>query len=265
MVRASLNPETFTEGTGALPSNQNLATSGAKYVVWDYGKPENGIKATCLQLTMKGEDGEEHIQYWSFGDPKRVLPSPDGQYLDLQAGAQALAKSANGAIMMVELINAGFPVNRLSDAKGESVPVSAIFDGLDAHWIAIPAPKREGLAEKPVLEGEKVYPKLILVPQKINHLPGEKGGKKATTKAGAGTDNFDPIQAALALYNAEVAKAGGTQTRAKVAQASFKDKALNKGGIANAEAVRGVLFESEMVAALEADGFTVEGEKVSKE
>ncbi|OPX33364.1 MAG: hypothetical protein B1H40_00110 [Candidatus Latescibacteria bacterium 4484_181] len=166
----SLNPETFVEG-GGLIDDAKVTFDECSFEMFDYGgKIVPGVPT--LKVSMTTEDGDEVTQNYSVGSPKDWAPSEDGKGLVAVGKATALRLSSNCGIFLQNLVDVGFPADKL----GEDI---SILKGLVAHVIQIPAPKRAGLKKK---EGD--FEKTILVVDEIIKLPWEKKSKK-TTKAKA--------------------------------------------------------------------------------
>ena len=168
----SLNPETFTEGTGLIDDRDVIFESNS-FVMFDYnGKRPPGVPAVKSVLKI---DDEEIEQYWTMGNEKDWKPSEDGKQLLAIGSATGIRASSNGGIFLKSLVEAGFPADRL----GEDI---SILDGLSAHVIRVPAPERGGLKK----EKEKKYEDTILVVSEIKALPWEaKKPKGAPAGAGA--------------------------------------------------------------------------------
>lgn len=258
----SIRPSEMVEG-GAVPVDRNLLWKECRFALFDYG---GKAPQTCAaRITLVDDDGQEFIQYYSAADPARFSPAADGKTIVAVGAAQALSKSSNFFLLMNELVNAGFPENKLS---GDI----SVLDGLYAYHIGMPEPKRSGMAPREVAEGEKVYPKVISVPQKVLRLPWEKapkGGKGVTTKATKvasaeegekGEEGGEDIQAAAIAFVKKVVADGAT-TRQKLAARVFKDLAKDP----NRDAIAGQIFKPEFQAALMAADFSIDGENISKD
>lgn len=178
----SLRPETFVEG-GGLVDDVDLTIQEAKFVMWDYnGKIPQASPALCL--SMLAEENEKIEQYYSMGSSKDWMPSDNGKQLLSVGQATGIRKTSNGGIFLTSLVDAGFPVEKLGDDI-------TVLEGLQAHMIRVPAPKRSGLKQE-----EKKYEQTILVISEIIAMPGDKkkptgapkGAKtsKATTASGIG-------------------------------------------------------------------------------
>jgi len=171
----SLNPETFVEG-GGLIDDVDVTIDKARFELFDYnGTVIPGVPALALHMT--DPEGEEVVQYYSMGKPEDWEPSEDGTTLEAIGSATAIRMTSNGGILLKSLIDAGFPVDKLGD------DISSL-DGMKAHVIQIPAPKRTGIKEKPRADG-KVYEKTILVIGEILTLPWEEDEEKPKSKAKA--------------------------------------------------------------------------------
>lgn len=165
----SLNPETFTEGTGLIDDRDVTFESNA-FVMFDYnGKRPPGVPAVKSILKM---DNEEIEQYWTMGSEKDWKPSEDGKQLLAIGSATGIRASSNGGIFLKSLVEAGFPADKL----GEDI---SILDGLQAHVIRVPAPERGGLKK----EKEKKYEDTILVVSEIKVLPWEAKKPKGAPAA----------------------------------------------------------------------------------
>lgn len=245
----SLRPSSFVEG-GAVPVDRNLRWEEVRFALWDYqGKAP---QTTALCINFKDDDGQEYTQYYSAASPDRFVPSEDGKQLVAVGDAQALSKSSNAYVLLNALVNAGFPENKLDD------DISGL-DGLYAHHIGIPMPKRAGLASAEPVEGGRE--RVLSVPDQILELPGEgkktpaKSGRKSTAKAeDTGTDD-DVAADAVALATELVAGSdNGTVTRQQVATAAVKGKK---------NAVAKLVFTAGFADALTEGGLTVNGEEIS--
>lgn len=169
-----LGPSTFVEGTGLI-SDVDAAFKEVEFVLWDYnGKiPE---PAPALRALL-GVEGEEVEQYWSAGSAREFVPSDDGKML-LPVGSQAgLNKNCNAVQLLQSIADAGF-----EDAEHKIEDDISIFEGMIAHVVRVPAPKRPGLA-KPARADGRVYEDQVLVVDSIIKLPWEsEKGKKAAPK-----------------------------------------------------------------------------------
>ncbi len=171
----SLNPETFTEG-GGLIDDVDVVIKEARFVMWDYNGKSAAGDSPCLHLNLD-LDGDEVEQYYSMGAAKDWMPSEDGKNLLAVGSASGIRKSSNGGIFLMSLIDAGFPADDLAEDV-------SVLDGLQAHMVQVPAPKRKGLKD----EKESKYEKTILVVSSIIALPGEKKKPKGAPKnAGSGS------------------------------------------------------------------------------
>ena len=167
----SLNPEDFTEG-GGLIDDIDVILKENVFDMFDYnGTVQPGVPS--LKITMDHE-GDDVVQYYSMGSANDWLPSEDGKQLIAVGKAQNIRLSSNGGIFLKSLIDAGFPADKLSDDI-------SILDGLQAHVIRVPAPKRPGLEKK-----EKKYEDTILIVSEIKALPWEKKTPKGAPGKAAG-------------------------------------------------------------------------------
>lgn len=177
---ASLNPESFTEG-GGLIDDVDMTVSGISFVIFDYnGKVDPGVPAIRLECTQ--EDGEEYIEHYSAGKASDWLPSEDGSQLVAVGQATGIRSTTKAGILLKSLVDSGFPVDQLGDDI-------KVVEGLQAHFIRVPAPKRQGL-KKAEREDGRVFEETVLVISEILSLPGDKkkpaGAPKGKSKAPVG-------------------------------------------------------------------------------
>jgi hypothetical protein len=119
---------------------------------------------------MVMEDDEEATQYYSMGSANDWIPSEDGSQLMAVGKASSIRMTTNGGIFLKSLIDAGFPVDKLGDDI-------TVLDGLQAHVIRVPAPKRPGLKRQNREDGKK-FEETILIVGEILTLPWEKSKPK---------------------------------------------------------------------------------------
>ena len=162
---ASLKPSDMTEGGGLL-NDLNLKWTNVGFVLWNYnGKAPTNSPA--LKVTLVDEDGDESEQYWSAGDVKNWVPSPDGKRLQSVSSVEKQNISTNMGILVKSLVDSGFDQDLIVDDV-------SIFEGLVAHMIQVPAPKRGGtMARAPRADG-RTFEATILVVDSIVTMPGEK-------------------------------------------------------------------------------------------
>ncbi len=234
-----------------------LTWKECRFNLFEYTKKSGEVVATTTAGRIKyvDDDGQEFEQQYSAADPERFTPSEDGKTLVAVGNAQALSKSSNFYLLMNSLINAGFPENKLTGDL-------SVLDGLETFNIGVPEPKRSGLARPAPAGGEPVRERILSVPSQIRKLPWEKKiakGKAAVAKAEAEVTPDGIINAALALAAKVVAQ--GKATRQSIAAAAFRDLRSDP----NKDAVASIIFKPEFMAALVANGYTVDGENVTKE
>ena len=248
MEPVSIRPSEMVEG-GAVPVDQNLTVKEARFVLFDYqGKAP---KTTAVRLTLVSDKGMENEQHDSASDPARFIPSEDGKSIIPVGTAVAINKSSNFHVLMDALVNAGFPENKL----GSDI---SVLDGLYAYWIGIPEPTRSGLVR--TAEQMARGPKILSVPSKINSLPWEKkAAAPEAAKAPEAAGDDVTAKAAMDFIGKVVAEAGSV-TRQDLAVRVFKDLAKDP----NRDAVATLIFSPVIQAQLIANGFTLDGETISK-
>lgn len=167
-VAASLDPSSFVEG-GGLIDDVDVDFKSCLFSMFDYnGKISPGVPSLKIDMVM--EDDEEATQYYSMGSGNDWIPSEDGCQLLAVGKANSIRMTSNGGIFLKSLIDAGFPVDKLGDDI-------TVLDGLKAHVIRVPAPKRPGLKTQDRDDG-KNFEKTILIVGEILTLPWEKSKPK---------------------------------------------------------------------------------------
>lgn len=257
-----LKPSEFVEG-GIVPQDKNLTIKEARFNLFDYVNKAGEVVATTVALRVKtvDDDGGEYEQQYSVGAPKDFSPSVDnenpardGKYIISITGKEGLGKSSNFYILMNNLVNAGFPENKLGDDI-------SVLDGLYAYWIAIPEPKRLGLNRPTPAEGARE--RVLSVPSQIHRLPWEKKttGKGAAKGAGkAASDGLVEKAVELVAHLVDAAD-DNTVNKTAVAQSIFKTHAKDAG---TRDGLMQLVYTAVFDKALVDAGFTVDGQDISK-
>ncbi len=162
---ASLKPSEMSEGGGLL-NDVNLKWANVGFVLWDYNG-KTPTKSPALKITLVDEDGEESEQYWSAGDAKNWVPSPDGKRLQAVSSVEKQNISTNMGILIKSLVDSGFDESLIKDDV-------SIFEGLVAHMIQVPAPKRGGTVVRAPRADGRTFEPTIMVVDRIVTMPGEK-------------------------------------------------------------------------------------------
>lgn len=214
-----LNPKGFSEGGGLL-DDINATVKEARFEIFDYqGK---GTAAPSMRFTLALEDGSDVTQNWSCGKATDWQPSEDGKTLVAIGRATALNRQSNIALLLESIVNSGFPEDKIGDEI-------TVFEGMEAHFIRVPAPERKGIAKRTDAQGN-VIEQTILTVDKINKLPWEKkaAAPKGAAKAAAAPAKGAPAKAAPA------AAAAGDLTEV-ASNAIVEILAENPEGIAKAQ------------------------------
>jgi hypothetical protein len=214
----SFNPDDFTAG-GLL--DDITVKLNHTFVLYDFeGKSTSGEAEPCLKIELTDIDtGEDYQpQYLGAGKASAWLPSEDGKSLVPVGDKAALVKSSNLAIYFTEMINAGFPKNKLTTSI-------SCLDGIVAHMVRKELPARSGVKSTKTGKDGKEYAKTILVPDRIVSLPGEKGaakGKTAAKTTTAAATNVDVTEAANQFVIGLLAEKGGKFQKKDIPQAIMK-------------------------------------------
>lgn len=180
-ARVSFGLGDFVAG-GILPEG-DYDFSNSRFENWDYdGKAAKPTLAFASTLTP-AEGGDPIDQRWSVGNPEHFQPTEDGKGVVPVGTKTGLSKSSNFFLFMENLVNAGFPEDKLGND-------ASVFDGLRAHVVQIPQPKRN-MPTSNLVQGEQHQERERTLPvvTAIIKLPWEKlpaaGAKTAAKPAAA--------------------------------------------------------------------------------
>ena len=253
MSAVSIRPSDFVAG-GAVPVDRNLLWKECRFALFDYTRKTGEVVATtcAARITFQDDDGNEYVQHYSASDPERFMPSADGKTLEAVGPAVALSQSSNFYILLNALVSAGFPEDKLEE------DISTL-DGLYAHHIGVPEPKRSGLARQAPAEGTTERERVISVPDNILKLPwegkkGVKGAAKGKTAAPVVESSDDVVAEAVAIATA-LLEDSDSVTRQQVATKAIRDKRPDLAKI---------VYQDEFQVALLADGFSLDGEDITQ-
>jgi len=277
---ASLRPSNFQ--TGGLLDNVNALVKSCRYCYYDYeGK---GQRTFAAHLSLVTDDGKEHDQYYSAGAPESWQPSPDGREAVPLGNQQQINDNSNWAIAIKQLINAGFPEDKLeSDCS--------IFEGLYAFWQRQEGPERVGLPRRraanptqatPGQPPQQERPQTILVPTKIHNLPWEAykspvlltgspvsvatasatpAGSPAptlTSLATPATPTGDLRSKTTEFIRSQLFASGGSVAKAALARAVFSELPNDP----DRNAITKMIFEPGFLESLAQDGIGLQGDQV---
>lgn len=210
--------------TSGLPDDFRGTIVAAKCIRW---VPKEGQAAKpAVHFQVRDETGKVHDVYYSAGkDFTGVVPSEDGDGFVAAPGKSKaqIAQTSNWGVATTEAENAGMPKERLRTGRVSQ------WLGLDAQW------KRKIVKGFTTKAGEKVEDRDVLAPSRIFAQPGGGAvamntslgngqpasvqvtpqGNGATQGNGAGAQDA-VVQATISAVLQELAKAGGTLTRAQV-------------------------------------------------
>ena len=144
--------------------NENWKSEGASD--YDY----EATLFACNLYPYDGDDNEEDAtpQMWSCGNPNRLVPSDDGEYLEVAEGSNAtgMVNSVNRALLEDSIIEAGGSEDWLERASG--------FDGMVAMV--------ERAERKVKMRGKEQTLSTLLVTEIIDEPGGKAKTKKKTSK-----------------------------------------------------------------------------------
>jgi hypothetical protein len=245
--RASLNPDTAEDG-GAIPSG-NLRVKESRFAEFDYGGKALRPAFTLRWELEDMETGETSTQHYSGGDPRKMQPIDDGKAAQLTGGT-GFPRSSNLMYLMTELVNAGFPQDRLGLAAD-------LFDGLEATFVIKPQPKRPGL-QRPDGAREAV----ITVPVTILRLPWDDEAKGTGTAAtdGAGGAGGDVNAKVLSFVSGAIKAQGGKVTKNALGALGFQQLSSEP---ARNDMVS-VIFSDAFDELMTTNGFHVDGDTISE-
>ena len=161
----SMNPDAMVEGSGLFSGPAMVAKS----VFGLFTYPGTNVQGFGLLWTLLDDAGfqiGDGPQFYSFGKPTEWTASPDGKQALSMSATAAFTKSSNGAFLVSELINIGFPPQSIG---GDA----SVYEGMYAMFEPKPQPKRQGLPETrvPANPGEQARERMAIVPTVILALP----------------------------------------------------------------------------------------------
>lgn len=273
--RVSFKLEDFTAG-GVVPEGDYLLKSH-EVVFWDYdGKLPTGtlaLRVTMQSLVGGKPEGDDVIQHYSIGNPEHFSPSEDGNSIVAISDRTTLGKGSNFFIWLENLTNAGFPEDKFDNEF-------QIFNGLAAHIVHIPEPKRSLPKGGVTGAGETTRERTIPVVSKILKYPWDaatkkKGGAKAakpaaatataateedaTEEEGAPAEAGDLLLEHLAPILEDGKPVAKTRARVQVFK-RMNDAKVDVG--ARDEALKIFNSDDALGVVLESFGYTVEGGKL---
>jgi hypothetical protein len=223
MPRVGFGADSYVEGGGLL-NDVDATIKKARFTMFDYNG-KSPAASPCLKMDLETSDGEDHEQYWSAGNARDWKPTKDGKGLESLKGQSGLVKSSNVAILFNSIIDAGF------DGLEDDV---SVLDGLDCHWIRIPAPERPGLKKRQREDGRE-YEQTVLI---VNNINSGGGGKKKGASSGDVEEKATEVLLAVLSDNPDGVEKKSIPTKA------FK---LLKGEAMKNEIIK-VLFDDEFLS-----------------
>lgn len=176
---------------GGLIDDIDAIITDAKFMMYDYnGTVDPAVPALGIELETK--DGGKYEEYLSAGDAKYFVPSGDGKTLTKVGDKDHLTNSCKLMVFMGELVNAGFPEDKLGAGD------ISVLKGLNAHFQRKADKARAGL----VRTGKNAdRQQTTLVVTKIHAMPGEKAAASTPNKPVAGAPTTASKPAASAPVN----------------------------------------------------------------
>ncbi len=187
----SIKPSDAVKGGFLLIDDEDVVIVGSHICMFDYQGTQPAVPVHEIIFKREnvddGDQGEEVHENYSIGNASQWAPSEDGKEIIPIGKAKGLNDNCKFMIFMSNLVNAGFPEDRLGN------DVSAIIN-IRCHVNRIAGPK-----VKDKKTGEDRKESTVLVVTKIHQLPWEedKGGNKGKGKgkgkaAGTGTSTTTP-------------------------------------------------------------------------
>jgi len=128
--------------SGGLLDDADVTLRQARFVKYDFaGKSDPKL---CLAIEMVDGDSLAHTEYYSAGDLKFFIPTPDAKGYEPVADKTALYRSCNAVQFLESLVKSGFPESRLDEDI-------SVIEGLRVHVARQAQPKRkfqDGRAQK---------------------------------------------------------------------------------------------------------------------
>ena len=245
MAPMSLKPSEASEG-GEFPRGY-LSVTTAKFGEYHYmtkdgqGNPtpalnenKKPIITMAAIITLENDTGDQFEQVYSIGRPDRYTVSADSQVLE----GSALSNKCHFYRLMTEIVNQGYPENRVSYNLSET------FVGMSAYWDEVENGKST-----------------LILPVRELTLPGTNGTAPAAPAAAPAAPAApaaapaDMVAKAVELVQAGVA-ANGSMTRQQLGSEAFNQNL----DASNQQELMNVIFSESLITALAAVGIKLEGE-----
>ena len=210
----SLKPSDAIAGGGLL-DNEDVRVIKSRIGMLDYQGKQQPVPA--IEWTLERMNGEGNtVEFWKIANPDHWAPSDDGKGLVAIGRETELKDSTNAMKLIVSLINAGYPEDRITEDV-------SLFEGLECHLTRVAA-ERAGL--------ENTKGKTTLTVAKINKYPWEadtpkskgksKGKSKAKTTPAPEANKEDTESKATTFILELLAENPDGIEKAKIAPAVFK-------------------------------------------
>ncbi len=264
----SFRPSDMTVG-GGLIDDVDLEVVRAEFDYWQY--PGTSIQTIAARLIFHDDEGNEHEQMYTCGDPKNFAPATDKKRIVAVGQSTGLSDSTNFSLLIKELVNVGFDENRLSD------DITCLV-GVYGHWRRIPQPERKGVTGGR-LEKNKDRESTILVCSELKEKAAAAGAPRAARAAAApraaarpaaaaqapaapaqavapvsgGLNGFSEVATDAAAYIKEALSEPPFELSSRdLAQAGFKH--FSSEGHAQKTLISKALFDTDFLSQMAADG-----------
>ena len=228
----SLRPSDAQQG-GFL-DDLDVTLKECRFVIWDYmGQAKPTVALHVHMVEDSGGIATDYHQYYSAGDPAKVVPSDDGKTVVPQAGATGLNTNTNAIAFITSIVNAGFPEDKITDD-------ASVFDGLVCHINQVAQPKRSSLKDQKEGKTYALVTKILRLPwetvpkapakgapvprpgpKPVATLPAATPGP-STPPAAAAADNGPLTQKARDVVLGILAEKGGSLVKSKLATEAFR-------------------------------------------
>jgi len=184
----NFNLSNFVKGGGFVLPAGDYRGLEHRIVLWDYEGKANQL-IPFLRIAFVGLSSGKPVsddvlyQYYTLGDASKYGPSDDGKQLVSLTGSVQLSESSNIWLYLSNLVNAGFPEDKLQNDF-------SVLDNMDVALHIINQPERNipnsrSNLIQTVNAQPSDFPKTLAVPRIIHRLPWQKIGTVAPAKAAA--------------------------------------------------------------------------------
>lgn len=147
----------------------------SRAAMFDYnGTLTQAVPSIAVQFHVAAMEKQPNVQNYTVGKADHRIPSDDGTRFKVFNGKSGLPKDSNGLKFVTSIINAGFPLDKLSDDL-------SVFENMKVRLRSEALPKTDQTSKDKTII---LVSEIVKLPWENTEKPAAKGAAKAsTTKA----------------------------------------------------------------------------------